>query len=118
MSNQDILRDAILTILADKDIECGVDTVNGKHFVRLTVLTDKMDVPLPSLEFDGTGKDLGEKIAAHLLSNFYPSEFVQDMLGKDPSVREGELNELANTVESILETAADALDDYLAEQEG
>lgn len=117
MGNQDVMRDAILTILADKDIECSVDTVNGKHFVRLTVLTDNMDVPLQSLEFDGSGRDLGEKISAHLLSNFYPSEFVQDMLGRDPAVREAELNELANTVESMLETAADALDDYLAEQE-
>lgn len=116
MSNQDALCDGILTILADKDIECGVDTVNGKYYVRLTALTDSMDVPLPSLEFDGTSADLAEKISVHLLSNFYPTEFVQEMLDKGMT-NEGELNDVANTVETMLESAADALDDYIAAQE-
>ena len=117
MGNEDMLRDAILTILADKDIECGVDEVHGKHVLRLTVLTDSMDVPLPGLEFDGTGADLGGKITVHLLSSFYPTEFVQEMLGKDARLKEAELNDLANAVETMLETAADALEDYIAQQE-
>ena len=116
MSDRDAFRDGILTILADKDIECGVDSVNGKHYVRLTVLTDSMDVPLPSLEFDGTGTDLAGKISVHLLSNFYPTEFVQEMLDKGMT-DEGNLNDVANTVEAMLENAADALDDYIAAQE-
>lgn len=116
MNNQDAFRDGILTILADKDIECSVDSINGKHYVRLTVLTESMDVPLPSLEFDGTGTDLAGKISVHLLSNFYPTEFVQEMLDKGMS-HEGDLNEIANMVEAMLESAADALDDYIAEQE-
>lgn len=117
MGNHDTLRDAILTILADKDIECAVDEANGKCLLRLTVLTDTMDVPLPALEFDGTGADLGGKISSHLLSEFYPSEFVQEALANTPMASEAELNDFANSIEAMLENAADALDDYIAERE-
>ena len=116
MDSHNLLRDAVLTILADKDIECSIDETGGKHKLRLTVLTDSKDVPLPPLVFDGSEADLCAQICPHLLSSFYPSEFVQSLLAREPGANQAELSELANKVEGMLETAADALDAYLAEQ--